>query len=548
MLRNKLVRSDGRIIDSSVIISCEFTEDVNSGTNLTVGDVTSSELSLEIRSTEAIQQGEVLTYYMIEDDVETLIGEFIAEKPTVASKTSIKFSAYDNIVKTEKVFSGWLLDNQGAFPMTLLSLVQSACDYCDVTLATPDFPMYDLSVGAFYADDITCRQVLSWAAAISGRFVRANSDGEIEFAWYQPATLVTVTPGKYANAANLDISDDGRGNVSIVSNDMTLTDDGKGHVVIEIANVVISEVDGNVTISAHTIPYKSGGLSYETYITDPIDKVQIKQSSNDVGVSYPDVEGNCFPVSNNMILGTLETSTLTTVATHLFEHLRDVAYVPVSINCLGTIQVRAGDIIAVRDSEGNEMTTYVMKVSVSASGTTISSTGDKSYGSNASVASEKYTNLTGKVLEISKTIDGLTIANKDLNGRVGSLELSTDAFKVKIQEDVDKLAEVTMTSDQVAIKISEAVDAIDSVKTSTGYTFDANGLNIHKDGEEMDNTLDNNGMYVRRGKDDILTADSTGVNAINLTARRFLVIGEYSRFEDYNRSTGKRTACFWIGG
>ena len=79
MLRNKLVRSDGSIIDSSVIISCEFTEEVNCNTNLAFGDVTSSELSVEIRSTEAIQQGEVLTYYMIEDGVETLIGKFIAD-------------------------------------------------------------------------------------------------------------------------------------------------------------------------------------------------------------------------------------------------------------------------------------------------------------------------------------------------------------------------------------------------------------------------------------------------------------------------------------
>ena len=71
MLRNKLVRSDGSIIDSSVIISCEFTEEVNSSTNLTLGDVTASEISVEILSTQVINQDEVLTYYIIEDGVET---------------------------------------------------------------------------------------------------------------------------------------------------------------------------------------------------------------------------------------------------------------------------------------------------------------------------------------------------------------------------------------------------------------------------------------------------------------------------------------------
>ena len=79
MLRNKLVRSDGSVIDSSVIISCEYTEEVNSSTNLSVGDVTASEIAVEILSTDAIQQDDVITYYVIEDGVETKIGVFNAE-------------------------------------------------------------------------------------------------------------------------------------------------------------------------------------------------------------------------------------------------------------------------------------------------------------------------------------------------------------------------------------------------------------------------------------------------------------------------------------
>lgn len=546
MLRNKLVRSDGSIIDSSVIISCEFTEEVNCSTNLTVGDVTSSELSVEIRSTEAIQQGEVLTYYMIEDGVETRIGEFIAEKPTVASRTSLKFSAYDNIVKTEKIFSGWLRDNQGAFPMTLLNLVQSACDYCGVALATTDFPMRDLSVGAIYADNLTCRQILAWAGAIAGRFVRANADGEIEFAWYEPVTFKTITPGEHANTDNLKIVDDGRGNITITSNDMKVVDDGEGNVVVELANIAITNTDGNVTIAGITLPYVSGGLSYETYVTDTIQRVQIKHSDDDIGVIYPlDVDGNCFSISGNMILGTCSIEDVTAVATHLYNHLISVSYVPVSIKTFRTLRVRAGDIITVCDSDGNKMTTYVMKVSVSPSGTTITSTGDKSYGSNAAVASEKYSNLTGKVLEMSKTIDGLKITNSDLDGRVGSLELSTENFQVQIRDDVDNLTKIAMTSEKVDIMVSDAIDGIDSIKTSTGYTFDGDGLNIHKDGFDMHNTLDYEGMEVRRNNEKILTAKADGVNAINLTARKYLIVGNNARFEDYSN---KRTACFFIGG
>ena len=440
MLRNKLVRSDGSIIDSSVIISCEFTEEVNNGTNLAYGDVTSSELLVEIRSTEAIQQGEVLTYYMIEDDTEILIGEFIAEKPTVASRTSIKFSAYDNIVKTEKIISGWLRDNQEAFPMTLLSLTQNVCDFCGVKLATTDFPMNDLSIGAFYADDITGRQILSWIGAIAGRFIRANSTGGIEFAWYKPATTVSVTPSGTANANKLVLSDDGRGNISITGDDMVVTDDGHGNVVVEIANVIISEEDGNITISTKAIPYMSGGLSYETYATDVVRRVQIRHADDDVGVIYPaDADGNCFTVAGNLLLGSSKTEDVTRIATNLYEQLSSVSYVPLNISTFRTIGIRAGDIISVCDSDGNKMTTYVMKVTVSPSGTTIVSTGDKSYGENVAVASERFSNLTGKILSIQKSIDGLEIKNQDLAGNYSSITATTDAIETRVGGLADDL-------------------------------------------------------------------------------------------------------------
>ena len=547
MLRNKLVRSDGSVIDSSVIISCEFTEEVNCSTNLSFGDVTSSELSVEIRSTEAIQQGEVLTYYMIEDGVETLIGEFIAEKPTVASRTTIRFSAYDNVSKTEKPFSEWLRENQPLFPMNLLQLVKYACSDCEVVLGTTDFPHADLSIGAFYADDITCRQILAWAGAIAGRFIRANAAGEIEFAQYTEnlATNVTYRSG-YANPLNIVVTDN-NGNVVITSEDMVVTDDGQGNVIALITDIDVVDTDGNVTLaSGVAIPYMQGSLSYETYQTDRIERVQIKHSDNDVGVIYPaEATGNCYTISQNMLLGTCSTEAVTAVAQTLYEQLSSVTYVPFSVTLPRTLKVRAGEIIGVRDINGHAFISLVMKMNVSGNGVTISSTGDKSYGSTAAVASERFSNLTGKVMEISKTVDGLSVANKDLDGRVGSLELSTEKFQVQMRDEVDNLTKIAMTSEKVDIMVSDAVAGIDSVKTSTGYTFDKDGLNIHKDGQAMHNTLDHEGMYVRKNNEDILIADKDGVNAVNLTARKYLIVGNNARFEDY---TGNRTACFYIGG
>ena len=462
MLRNKLVRSDGSIIDSSVIISCEFTEEVNSTTNLSVGCATASELTVEILSADVIEQDEVLTYYIIEDDVETKIGVFNAEKPTVATRTSMRFSAYDNIAKTATIFSGWLRENQSLFPMTLLALVQYACSHCGVTLATTDFPKAGMSVNSFYADDLTCRQVLTWAASIAGRFIRANADGELEFAWYRDASNILIQPGKSeSSGTDLTVIDDGEGNISIESTDIEMTDDGDGNVAMEANNIMLFAGDTGITIANQvSLPYFQGSLSYENYTTDLIERVQINHSEEDVGVIYPaDVDGNCFTVTENMILGVSDTATVTAVATDLYEQLKDITYVPFSATVPRSIQVRAGDIINLIDSNGNAFVSYVMKVVISSGGTTISSTGDKSYGSNAAVSSEKYSNLTGKILSIKKSVEGLVIENQDLEGRVATVEMTVDGFDSFVGSKIDEaLGDYDVT---IGTRLQETSDAFD---------------------------------------------------------------------------------------
>jgi hypothetical protein len=52
-------------------------------------------------------------------------------------------------------------------------------------------------------------------------------------------------------------------------------------------------------------------------------------------------------------------------------------------------------------------------------------------------------------------------------------------------------------------------------------------------------------MFVKRNTTEMLGADATGVRAENLLVRKYLTIGNNSRFEDYESN---RTACFYIGG
>ena len=132
--------------------------------------------------------------------------------------------------------------------------------------------------------------------------------------------------------------------------------------------------------------------------------------------------------------------------------------------------------------------------------------------------------IEAQATEATKAIDELGNSVSELTKQV-NLKVSADDFSVKVKE---------VTSQGIGLE--------------SGYTFDANGLNISKVGEEMTNLLDNTGMYVTKSGDEILVANKDGVAAKDLHASTYLIIGKdngRSRFEDYLTN---RTACFWIGG
>ena len=114
-----------------------------------------------------------------------------------------------------------------------------------------------------------------------------------------------------------------------------------------------------------------------------------------------------------------------------------------------------------------------------------------------------------------------------------------------IKEDLDTVnnsVKAVLDSEDFSIKVRKAVSS--GVALDVGYTFDATGLNISKSGDQMQNLLDNTGMYVNRGGDNILTANDKGVVAQDLHAKTWLIIGSNSRIEDYGIA---RTGCFWVG-
>lgn len=160
-----------------------------------------------------------------------------------------------------------------------------------------------------------------------------------------------------------------------------------------------------------------------------------------------------------------------------------------------------------------------------------------------SAMSELRSEITKTSTELSRTTEAVTVQAEKITtieNDVDTLESSVTTLSEEVEMKVDASAV------SIAVK-KELANGVDRVETETGYVFDSDGLTISKSGEKMKNTIDNTGMYVKYSGSEILTANHEGVNATNLHAKTYLIVGAgngRSRFEDYGIN---RTGCFWIG-
>nr|DAE34915.1 MAG TPA: tail protein [Caudoviricetes sp.] len=151
------------------------------------------------------------------------------------------------------------------------------------------------------------------------------------------------------------------------------------------------------------------------------------------------------------------------------------------------------------------------------------------YEKNKALISGTETRLTSMIQQTSESI----------MLEVSRQEEETDNLKTRVTK-------IEQTADDVTIRVTKIEqDGVDKVSTSMGYTFSDDGLHIQKAGEEIDNTMDHTGMYVKRGDEVMLQANKDGVIATDVKVRNYLIIGTNARFEDYGDN---RTACFYVGG
>lgn len=569
MLKTIIVLPDGTELSSgagtvNAIQSVTLTECVNDAQELTLGSTCANMLEAKLIAPEgglSICAGDELTVYKVDDNgIRHKVGLFTTEQPTRPSANTMTITAYDRVSWLDKDLGQWLFELD-AWPYSLYIFAQMVCEACGLTLLNEDLPNGDYQIQAFSGEGITGRQLMQWVGQVAGRFCRATVDGEIEFAWYVPVENFQIGP-QYRDIYNVTLEADGEGNISISGDGITVTDDGEGNIAIDSEYLSLAD-DGAGNIAIVAIPsgkqcyYYQNSLSYEDYQVSKIEKVQISLTKDDIGGVYPDTEesSNTYVISGNYLLTTQTAQPLEPVAQVIYEHLQDVTYTPCRVTIPATMEIHAGDIVTVTDKNGKTFSTYVMTKKQTGQKDTLECTGSFRRDSSTATNEVSYKALTGRVMELRADVEGLRAENRDTAGNLASLELDIAGVRTEVakqETDVESIKQQISTVEQTATEIKISIqslenDGVSKVKTQMGYTLDDEGLRIAKEGQEMENLLDNTGMYVHRSGEVVLQANNAGVVATDVTVRNYLVVGSHARFEDYTNGTDSaRTACFWM--
>ena len=233
----------------------------------------------------------------------------------------------------------------------------------------------------------------------------------------------------------------------------------------------------------------------------------------------------------------------------------------------GNPAVEVGDKIAFITKDNEIATTYLLDDILTYDGTLSQRTqwryedSSSETENNPSNLGEAINKTFARVDKVNQQIDIVAGEAQHNTSSIAALQLNTESIQAsvnQVRQSVDEAldgvntdmavltnkVEAAMTAEGVKISIQEELaKGVDKVYTTTGFSFDSEGLRVSKTGSEMESLLDEDGLKVYRDDVEVLTANNMGVNGINMTVRQYLIVGG-SRFEAYGAG---RTGCFWIG-
>lgn len=260
-----------------------------------------------------------------------------------------------------------------------------------------------------------------------------------------------------------------RGNYTVYNNFMTrnITYRQILGYIAQIANVnFMADTSGQKDIiykryteTATTIDNsKYVKLTLSDYTTEPIDKVQIQSTFDDIGYVVG-TGNNAYVITENPLFFTNEKqSTITSIASSLLDELKTITYTPMKFSTLKDFDINCGDIIKV-----NNISCYIMKKSIKPSGCEFECVGNKRRDTQKTEVNSAITALNNKTNELIRTADETKSTLTEVKGSLKTVTDEQGNIKEQIATLTTNVSEVQQTANGLTSTVSSVQTTLNNL-------------------------------------------------------------------------------------
>lgn len=407
--------------------SLTLTESLCSGDNIVWGSCEAAKLTLTVADVEDDIEGKEFMASLSIGDYSMAYGIYTVDSVIrQADRRKRKITAYDRMVKFDTDVSEWY---QAMYPEdstvhTLKELRDSLCDYIGVSQRSTQLPNDDLTIGKTVDPETLCgRDVLRAICEINGVFGHFDRTGALAYISLQNTGIYpseTLYPG----------------------NDMFPQSGWQSAEDLEY--------------------YKT--ITYEDYLIEGIDRVQIRQEEGDIGAVVGS-GSNAYVVEGNFLTYGMGSADLTKLAWSVYDLIAGKAYRPAKIVSYAMPWIEAGDGIRAITTD-TEIATFVLHRTmngIQAMMDTIQSKGTKQQGQSFGISNE-IIQLKGKTAVIVRSVEEVSVKLSDVEkNTTAQLKVVSDAIEAEVKRATGQEVELAGSIKVMAGQIEQKVSAGDLV-------------------------------------------------------------------------------------
>jgi len=340
------------------------------------------------------------------------------------------------------------------FPITLQEFYDSLSEYLatlGMALNCDDLPLGDTNIEETIApQNLALKDVLIAIATLNGMYCYCAVDNSINFKGLEKLVVEGVFPGNDVYPSN-----------SLFPNDY-------------VSNAV--DYIGEKAYSA---------LNYQNYDVVAIDKVILREDSDDIGAIYG-TGTNAYIVEGNFLLYGKTAAEMEEVATDVYELVKDIVYTPAKVVCSARPWIECGDLIALESYE-KVIYTYVLENTfkgMQAISNTMQSKQDAIREEQNTAINTQIIQLRGKSNKLVRDIEHMSSTIYD---GAGNSRIEQNASSIRAEVTRAKGVEaalsstIAQTAEAIELKVSKG-DISSSLSVESGQIKLASGRLIINSG------------------------------------------------------------------